>query len=91
MGMAAAADATVKSSPAPKPTVPTTPSTGSKFSWPVTDVTIVKADLGVAQYYQPNGSVVLLPTYQLTGSDKSTWTVIAVTDSALDMTPPPAQ
>ena len=91
MGMAAAADATVKSSPAPKPTVPTTPSTGSKFSWPVTNVTIVKADLGVAQYYQPNGSVVLLPTYQLTGSDKSTWTVIAVTDSALDMTPPPAQ
>lgn len=78
---------TVTSSPAPAPTMPTTPTSGSKFAWPVTHVTIVKADLGLAQYYEPNGSIVLIPTYQLTGSDKSTWTVIAVNESALDTTP----
>jgi hypothetical protein len=54
----------------------------------VAQVTIVKADLGIAQYYEPNGSIVLLPTYQLTGSDKSTWTVIALDKSALDTTVP---
>jgi len=75
-------------SPTPTPTLPPTPSAGSAFSWPVTDVTIVKADLGLAQYYEPNGSVVLIPTYQLTGSDKSTWTVIAVDKSSLDTTVP---
>jgi hypothetical protein len=79
---------TASSAPVPAPTVPTTPTAGGQFSWPVSQVTIVKADLGVAQYYEPNGAVVLLPTYQLTGSDKSTWTVIAVDKSALDTTVP---
>jgi hypothetical protein len=85
----AASDAvTASNAPVPAPTVPATPTAGGQFSWPVAQVTIVKADLGIAQYYEPNGSIVLLPTYQLTGSDKSTWTVIAIDKSALDTTVP---
>jgi len=78
----------VTSAPQPTPTVPTTPAAGSAFSWQVNHVIIVKAELGLAQYTEPNGSVVLLPTYQLTGNDKSTWTVIALNASALDTTVP---
>jgi hypothetical protein len=88
MSSTAGGSVTASSAPAPAPTVPTTPKAGGSFSWPVQQVTIVKADLGVAQYYEPDGSIVLLPTYQLTGNDKSTWTVIALDKSSLDTTVP---
>ncbi|MEI6373538.1 MAG: hypothetical protein WCP26_07115 [Actinomycetes bacterium] len=61
---------------------------GAKFSWPVAHVTITKATLGLAQYFQPDGSVVLMPTYQLDSGDQGVYSMTAVVDSALDMTAP---
>ncbi len=61
---------------------------GAKFSWPVAHVTITKATLGLAQYFQPDGSVVLMPTYQLDSADQGMYSMTAVVDSALDMTAP---
>jgi len=70
-------------SPSAAPSIPTTPSAGALFSWPVTTVTIVKADLGLAQYQQASGATVLLPTYALTGSDSATYAVLALDAAAL--------
>ncbi len=47
---------------------------------PVTDVTVTGAELGLAQYWQPDGSVLMLPSYLLTGVDGSRWSLIAVDD-----------
>ena len=70
--------------PAAVPTLPPAPVAGAAIAWPVTNVTITGATLGTATYVQPDGSVVLLPTYTLTGSDASVWTVVAVADAHLD-------
>ncbi|HWS58876.1 MAG TPA: hypothetical protein VN257_10070 [Actinotalea sp.] len=82
--------AAVESSDPAVPAVPTVPPTvtpGSPLSWPVTEVTIVSARLGVAVHTQTDGATVLAPTYELTGSDGGIWTVLAVVDAALDFTP----
>lgn len=71
------------SPPGPAPTIPAPMKPGSAFAWPVQKVTITQAALGLAQNYQPDGSVVLAPTYMLTGDDGGQRTVIAVADSAL--------
>jgi len=71
---------------APKPTLPPTMNPGGRFAWPVTSVTITGAELGLAMYTQPDGSAVLLPTYQLTADDGSAWSVVAVVDSSLNFT-----
>ena len=70
--------------PAAVPTLPAAPVAGATIAWPVTTVTITDATLGTATYVQPDGSVVLLPTYTLTGSDGGVWTVLAVADAHLD-------
>lgn len=71
---------------APQPSLPPTVAPGSSFSWPVQEVTIVKARLGGAMYTQPDGSTVLLPTYELSDSDGQTWSVVAVDDKSMDFT-----
>lgn len=68
------------------PQPPTAASAGAPIAWPVNQVTIVEARLGSAIHYQLDGSAILVPTYELTGSDGSIWSVIAVADSALDFT-----
>jgi hypothetical protein len=70
-----------------QPTLPPTVAAGSSFSWPVTEVTIVKARLGLAVQNLPSGAAVLLPAYELTASDDSVWSVVAVADSGLDFSP----
>lgn len=73
---------------APTPgTLPDTPSAGSAFGWPVTEVTITKARLGVALQTQPDGSAVLIPSYELSSSDGQMWSVVAVVDGQLDFSP----
>lgn len=67
------------------PTVPPAVTPGSQLSWPVAEVTIVSARLGVAVHTQADGAVVLAPTYELTSADGGVWSVIAVVDEALDM------
>ena len=63
---------------------PATPTAGSSVSWPVNDVEIVSARLGLSSQWQPDGSVLVVPAYEFTDADGGTWSVIAVTDSKLD-------
>jgi hypothetical protein len=73
--------------PAPDPTVPPTPTPGTRIAWPVTDVTITSGRLGVAQQYMPDGAVLLLPAYELRDTDGNVWPVLAVAEDVLDFTP----
>ncbi|WP_273652442.1 hypothetical protein [Cellulomonas fimi] len=85
-GMARAeAGAEIAPAPDEAPTVPATPDFGP-LAWPVEDVTIESARLGLALTTLPDGAAVLLPTYELSSSDGRTWTVVAVADSDLDFT-----
>ena len=70
--------------PASVPTLSPAAVPGASIAWPVANVTIIEATLGTSTYYQPDGSVALLPTYTLTGSDGSVWTVLAVADAHLN-------
>ncbi|SIO21606.1 hypothetical protein [Agromyces cerinus] len=63
---------------------PATPAEGSSVSWPVNDVQIVSARLGLSSQWQPDGSVLVVPAYEFTDADGGTWSVIAVTESKLD-------
>lgn len=59
------------------------------FDIPMSTVDVVSAELGLAQYWQPDGSILLLPSYILTGADGSTWSLLAVADSAVTFTDQP--
>ncbi|MFF2271132.1 hypothetical protein ACFVTX_02600 [Agromyces sp. NPDC058136] len=63
---------------------PATPGNGAKVSWPVNEVEIVEARLGLTTQWQPDGSVLVVPAYEFTDAEGGTWSVIAVADSALD-------
>lgn len=63
---------------------PATPTSGVSLSWPVNDVEIVSARLGLTSQWQPDGSVLVVPAYEFTDAAGGTWSVIAVADSALD-------
>lgn len=69
------------------PTVPPTVGEGARFAWPVTEVTITDARLGLAVQYQPDGAAVLLPAYELSDADGNVWSVVAVADDQLDFAP----
>jgi len=86
---AAEGGATTDMMPAPEatPTVPATPEAGSPLGWPVQEVVITSARLGVALTTLPSGASVLVPTYELSSEDGSTWSVIAVVDDQLDFSP----
>lgn len=63
---------------------PATPTAGAAVSWPVNDVEIVDARLGLASQWQPDGGVLVVPAYEFTDAGGGTWSVIAVADSSLD-------
>jgi hypothetical protein len=63
---------------------PAAPAPGAAVSWPVNDVEIVDARLGLASQWQPDCSVLVVPAYEFTDADGGTWSVIAVADSKLD-------
>ncbi|MFD6139423.1 hypothetical protein [Promicromonospora sp. NPDC060271] len=73
--------------PAPDPTVPPAPTPGARIAWPVTDVTITSARLGLAQQSTPDGAVLMLPAYELKDADGNVWPVLAVAEDVLDFTP----
>lgn len=53
-------------------------------------VTATKAKLSLAQYWQPDGTMLLLPAYHVETADgRGTWAVIAVDESAIDFLAPP--
>jgi hypothetical protein len=72
---------------APTPTVPATPSAGESIPWPVQTVTLTASRLGLGMTTLANGAVLLLPSYELSNAEGSTWSVIAVTDDRLDFSP----
>lgn len=91
MPFAAATDRTgggTATEPAPAAASPTdppaAPTAGTPLSWPVHRVHIVSSRLGLASQWQPDGSVLVVPAYELTDSDGGTWSVIAVADAKLD-------
>jgi hypothetical protein len=63
---------------------PAAPTAGTSLAWPVNDVEIVGARLGLASQWQPDGSVLVVPAYEFTDAAGGTWSVIAVADSELD-------
>lgn len=63
------------------------PTPGGPVAWPVEDVTIVSATLTEVRYSTSDGTVLLVPAYDLTDADGSTWTVLAVADELLDFAP----
>jgi hypothetical protein len=81
----AAASSMVAPDPSAEPTVPTTARPGAAIDWPVQRVTITSARLGVSQVTQADGAALLVPAYELTGSDGSVWSVIAVAEESLDL------
>ncbi|RPF26684.1 hypothetical protein [Georgenia muralis] len=83
------ADDTVTSEVAPDAAFPTEPpapvTAGQPVPWPVEEVAITGATLGVAQYTTPSGAAMLLPAYALTSEDGRTWSVLAVAEGSLDL------
>ena len=45
---------------------------------PVSEVAVTEAELGLAQYWQPDGGMLMLPSYVLSGDDGSRWSLLAV-------------
>ena len=71
-----------EASDAPSPSPSQSPSTLPRpvLAIPVSDVTVSGAELGLAQYWQSDGGLLVLPAYVLTGEDGSTWSLLAVGD-----------
>lgn len=83
-------------------TVTSEPATGTSTEVPAGDptkvqmwwdpVTVIGAEPTLAQYWQPDGTLLLLPAYRLTtADDRGTWAVIAVDESAIEWLDPAAQ
>jgi len=84
-GGVAEGDAIASPEPYVPPTEPpATPAKGTAVSWPVNEVEIVDARLGLASQWQPDGSVLVVPAYEFTDANGGTWSVIAVADEELD-------
>jgi hypothetical protein len=70
--------------PSTAPTPPSAAAPGQALGWPVTEVELVSARLGLGQHTLPTGATVLLPAYELSDANGATWSVVAVADDALD-------
>jgi hypothetical protein len=67
------------------PSAPPVP--GGPVTLPVEDVTIRSAHLTEAHYTLPDGTMLLVPAYDLTDDAGRTWTVMAVDEELLDLAP----
>jgi hypothetical protein len=90
IGPAAVTPAPPEDDPTPTASSPTS-AAGERppLTVPVTYVTVTGADLALAQYWQPDGGMLVLPAYLLTGEDGSRWSLLAVDDSAVAFVEPP--
>ncbi|MBO3089922.1 hypothetical protein [Cellulomonas dongxiuzhuiae] len=75
----------MQAEPADEPTVPAVPAPGDPVAWPVQQVTITGARLGVTLLTTPTGATLLVPAWELTDADGSTWSVVAVVEDQLDL------
>lgn len=73
--------------PSESPTIPPAPAPGAPIPWPVTQVTITQARLGLTMQWLPDGATALLPAYELTDADGASWSVLAVAEEDLDFNP----
>ncbi|QAY63689.1 hypothetical protein ET495_11015 [Xylanimonas allomyrinae] len=73
---------------APADAVPAPPAAGARIAWPVSEVTITGARLGLTELWTAQGAVLFVPAYELTDADGHTWSVMAVADDALDFSVP---
>jgi hypothetical protein len=80
----AAPGAVATANPGQEPTVAPAPQPGAAIRWPVRQVALVSAQLGVALTYQSDGAQTLVPAYVLTDTTGATWSVVAVADDHLD-------
>ena len=71
------------------PAVTPTMSSGAQLQVPTQQVVVTNAVLSLAQYAQPDGSVLILPSYLLTGADGSTWSILAVAGTDVSFGPDP--
>lgn len=77
---------TAAATPAAAPTM----NAGAQLQVPTQQVVVTDATLGLAQYAQPDGSVLILPSYLLTGADGSTWSILAVAGTNVSFGPDPS-
>lgn len=66
-------------------TVPPVPARGDRVPWPVQEVTITSARLGVTLLTAPTGATLLVPAWELSDADGGTWSVVAVVEDQLDL------
>lgn len=72
-----ATDASASPSPSPSADKP-------GVAVPVTEAVVTEATLGLAQFRQPDGGVLMLPAYLLTAEDGSRWSMLAVDEPYVD-------
>jgi hypothetical protein len=51
---------------------------------PMAGIVVTGAELGLAQFWQPDGGLLILPAYLLDGDDGSRWSLIAVASDYVD-------
>jgi len=76
---ARAGDAVAIATPTPTGTASVGTEGRPTLSVEMSDILVTEAELGLAQFRQPDGNLLILPAYLLTGDDGSRWSLIAVT------------
>ena len=54
----------------------------------VRELVVTEAVLGLAEFPQPSGEILILPAYLLTADDGSRWSLLAIADAYLSLQPP---
>lgn len=72
----------------PPTQAPPAPAGSAQIEWSVTPIELTSVRLGLAQHYQSDGSVLLVPAYEFTDADGGTWSVVAVADEDLTVIQP---
>lgn len=74
--------------PAAQPTLPPNPTYLGRpaLGVTITVATITKSELGLAQYWQPDGTILLLPAYLISDKDGHQWSMLAVDDAYVAFT-----
>ncbi len=86
--MISTGDVTIANQPAAEPTVPPNPTYQGRpaLGVTITVATITKSELGTAQYWQPDGTILLLPSYLISDKDGHQWSMLAVDDAYVSFT-----
>ena len=73
---------------AAQPTTPPNPTYQGRpaLSVTITVATITSSELGLAQYWQPDGTILLLPAYLISDKDDHQWSMLAVDDTYVAFT-----